>query len=197
VIDTASKEVAKKHFNEDAISIISPFVLPMPYPTSSYAPQGPGRHVSYILDTLPTSGKAYITIKATKDMTTQAVMSQINEEIDDFDVIIPIIGDSAAFKRAKPLSPSVAPRKNKIVMDIFPNPFNTSATVKLQAIKDASLSVVIYDVLGKEVMTMYNSIADKEQFEFRISSSQLTSASYFIRVANGSEILTKKLEILR
>lgn len=195
-IDTASIDIAVKRFGEDNITSVSAFLPPMPSPTSFYTPQGPGRKVQWVANTLAPSGKAYMTIHASKDEDMPVVMSQEHGEYDNFDVIIPMI-DTAAFKQAGQQPIIASGPTTPITLSINPNPFEGSTKVTVETVKDAPLSVQVYNVLGGLVADLFNNMSTQTHYEFTLDSKVIRPGTYFIRAQAGNGVVTKKVQFVK
>lgn len=199
-IDTASIDVAVKRFGVDNITSVSSFLAPMPSPTSLYMPQGPGRKVQWIANTAAPSGKAYITIHASKEYNMPIVMSLEHGEYDNFDVILPAF-DTALFKQAgqQPISPSAAPSVSTtpVTLTINPNPFEGSTRVTVETVKDVPLAVQVYNLLGGLVGNLFNQMSTQTHYEFTLDSRVIRPGTYFIRVQAGNGIVTKKVQFVK
>jgi len=91
----------------------------------------------------------------------------------------------------------------------YPNPFNPSTKIKYsipsvplwQAQSDITISIKIYDLLGKEVATLVNETkpAGEYEVEFQsaVGSRQLASGIYYYQLRAGDYIETKKMVLLR
>jgi len=84
----------------------------------------------------------------------------------------------------------------------FPNPFNPSTTIKYSIAKNVNrelevVSLVVYDILGKEVATLVNKEQKAGNYEVMFNASNLSSGVYFYRLQSGSFVETKKLMLLR
>ena len=76
----------------------------------------------------------------------------------------------------------------------FPNPFRQSATMKMDLPKDASVTVEVYDLLGRRVKTAYNGeMSAGTGRTVRINGTDLPSGTYFYRarVEMGDNTRTK------
>ena len=195
-IDTASIDIAVKRFGEDNIASVSTFLPPMPPPTSFYVPQGPGRKVQWIANAPAPSGKAYITIHASKDEDMPVVMSQEHGEYDDFNVIIPTF-DTALFKQAGQQPITVSAPTTPITLSINPNPFEGSTKVTVETVKDVPLSVQAYNVLGGLVVNLFNDVSTQTHYEFTLDSKIIRPGTYFIRGQAGNGIVTKKVQFVK
>jgi len=86
----------------------------------------------------------------------------------------------------------------------YPNPFNPSTIIKFTIPfnvnrETSNVSLIVYDVLGKEVATLVNEekTAGSYEVEFSTNDMQLTSGIYFYTLSAGSFNETKKMVLLR
>ncbi len=80
--------------------------------------------------------------------------------------------------------------------DPYPNPFNPSTTIELSLPETRNLSVVVYDVQGREVATLAQGNYHAGEHRFSFDARGLASGIYFLRAQSGSEMQTRKLMLL-
>lgn len=88
-----------------------------------------------------------------------------------------------------------APSKYSLSQN-YPNPFNPSTKISYQIAKDELVTLKIYDNTGREVTTLVNGIqtAGYHTVEFK---SNLSSGTYFFKIAAGSFTDTKKMTVIK
>ncbi len=84
----------------------------------------------------------------------------------------------------------------------YPNPFNPSTTIKYSiptvgTRHASSVRLVIYDILGREVVTLVNKQQKPGSYEVTFDASHLTSGIYFYRLHSGSFVESKKMILLK
>ena len=87
----------------------------------------------------------------------------------------------------------------------YPNPFNPSTTIKYQipAVVDANfasttnVSLIVYDILGREVATLLHEKQKPGNYEVELDGSGLTSGIYFYRLQAGDFVETKKMILIK
>ncbi|MFZ0454099.1 MAG: T9SS type A sorting domain-containing protein [Ignavibacteriaceae bacterium] len=80
----------------------------------------------------------------------------------------------------------------------YPNPFNSSTIIKYQIPYDNTIvELKVYNILGKEIMTLVNEKQETGIYEVGFNSSYLSSGIYFYTVNAGSYSETKKMIILK
>jgi len=79
----------------------------------------------------------------------------------------------------------------------YPNPFNSSTIIKYQIPKSSFVSLKVYDILGREVVSLVNEekLAGNYQTEFK--ASDLTSGIYFYTILAGDFRATKKMILIK
>ncbi|MCP5062368.1 MAG: T9SS type A sorting domain-containing protein [Ignavibacteriae bacterium] len=79
----------------------------------------------------------------------------------------------------------------------YPNPFNPTTTISYQIPKDGSVTLKIYDALGKEITTLVNGEKLRGKYSITFDASNLTSGIYFYSLTTGSFKETKKLILIK
>jgi photosystem II stability/assembly factor-like uncharacterized protein len=81
----------------------------------------------------------------------------------------------------------------------YPNPFNPSTKISWQSPVAGYQTLIVYDVLGKEIAVLVNEYkpAGSYNVDFTINNVQLSSGIYFYRLQTGNFVETKKMILLR
>lgn len=79
----------------------------------------------------------------------------------------------------------------------FPNPFNPSTTITYQIPHEGSVSLRVFNVLGKEVALLAEGTHQAGEHRVRFDASALTSGVYFYRLQSGILVLQKTMTILK
>jgi hypothetical protein len=79
----------------------------------------------------------------------------------------------------------------------FPNPFNPSTTITFQLVRYGSVTIRVYDLLGREVKTLVNGNLEPGYHEVVFDATGLASGVYFYRLNAGNSSMVKKLLLLR
>lgn len=83
------------------------------------------------------------------------------------------------------------------LMNAYPNPFNPETRIRYELNKDQHVSLKIYDVLGKEVITLVDDTKNAGYYEVSFDASGLPSGIYFYRMQSGEYVSVKKLLLLK
>ncbi len=79
----------------------------------------------------------------------------------------------------------------------YPNPFNPSTTISYQITSAGNVEIKIYDVLGKEIMTLVNENKSAGKHNITFDASSLTSGVYFYRIITANFSETRKMLLLK
>ena len=78
---------------------------------------------------------------------------------------------------------------------IFPNPVNGAATIEFNVDKDSDANIAMYDVLGKNVMNIYNGKLQCGSNKINLNTSGISKGVYFVRIESGKHIVSKKIVV--
>jgi hypothetical protein len=84
----------------------------------------------------------------------------------------------------------------------YPNPFNPATTIQFQVPKASDVSIVIYDMLGKEIKSLYSAQVQPGKYTVEWNGTnnagmKVTSGSYIYRMTAGEFIDVKEMVLLK
>jgi hypothetical protein len=79
----------------------------------------------------------------------------------------------------------------------YPNPFNSTTQIKYTLPSTERVSLLLYDVLGREVTVLMNKIKPAGEHQITFDATGLASGVYLCRMEAGSFAQTRKLVLLR
>jgi hypothetical protein len=79
----------------------------------------------------------------------------------------------------------------------YPNPFNPVTDIQYSIPKKSMVSLVVYDVLGREVITLLNEEKPPGNYDVKFDASNISSGLYFYRIVAGDYIEVKKMIVLK
>jgi len=85
------------------------------------------------------------------------------------------------------------------VQQNYPNPFNPSTNIQYAISSTQFVTLKVYDLLGREVVTLVNEekTAGSYEIEFGVKSLELSSGIYFYKLQAGEFVETKKMILLK
>jgi photosystem II stability/assembly factor-like uncharacterized protein len=83
----------------------------------------------------------------------------------------------------------------------YPNPFNPVTNIDYQITQDSKVMMKIYDMSGREIMTLVNKQQNAGYYTIQFNASNLSSGNYFYKLiasSNGNEtVITKKMTVIK
>ncbi|MBI9071475.1 MAG: T9SS type A sorting domain-containing protein [Melioribacteraceae bacterium] len=79
----------------------------------------------------------------------------------------------------------------------YPNPFNPSTTISFSIKETGFTSLVIYDVLGREVTLLLNKEMNTGNYKINFNANSLSSGIYYYQIKSNDFIETKKMMLLK
>jgi hypothetical protein len=80
----------------------------------------------------------------------------------------------------------------------YPNPFNPSTSISFMLGTTGNASLIVYDVLGKEVAVIANGLFNAgEMNTFNFNASHLTSGVYYYRLTSDAKVETRKMLLMK
>ena len=79
----------------------------------------------------------------------------------------------------------------------YPNPFNPTTMISYQLPINSFVSLKVYDVLGKEIVTLVNELKEAGTHSANFDASIFSSGVYFYKLQAGSFLQIKKMLLIR
>lgn len=83
----------------------------------------------------------------------------------------------------------------------FPNPFNPETEISFSVPFSSHISIIIYDMLGKQILKLVDENFDKGKYSIDVNAANLSSGVYFYKMTatgSGGEFTeTKKMEVVK
>lgn len=87
---------------------------------------------------------------------------------------------------------------NTIILDQnYPNPFNPSTTISYQMDSPQTVTLTVYDQLGRKVSVLSNGRMSSGKHWVTFDASDLSSGLYFYRLRTESSVLTRKMLLIK
>jgi len=79
----------------------------------------------------------------------------------------------------------------------FPNPFNPSTKIQYGLPEYSLVTIKIFDLLGREVMTLVNEIKNAGRYEVTFKGENFSSGIYYYRIKAGNYEQIRKMILLK
>jgi len=79
----------------------------------------------------------------------------------------------------------------------YPNPFNATTSVKFAMAQTGHVAVKVFDVLGREVVTLQNGQLEAGRYIMPLQMNDFASGVYFVRMEAGSFVSAKKVVLMK
>lgn len=79
----------------------------------------------------------------------------------------------------------------------YPNPFNPSTQIDYQLPQSGFVSLVVYDLLGREITTLVSEENKPGKHSLQWNASQLASGVYYLKLQCGNNVLTEKMLLMK
>lgn len=84
-----------------------------------------------------------------------------------------------------------------ILKQNYPNPFNPSTTISYSIPENSSVTLKVFNVLGKEVATLVNENQPAGNYNIDWNAVEMSSGVYFYELRAGSNVQTNKMILMR
>ena len=118
--------------------------------------------------------------------------------------VAPLVGYKAVvfYYGTEPVVVDVEEEENLIINEYqlsqnYPNPFNPSTKIEYQIPKSGLVSLIVYDILGREVAVLVNSEQQSGKYNVTFNAKNLSSGIYFYTMRAKDFVNTKKLILLK
>ncbi len=79
----------------------------------------------------------------------------------------------------------------------YPNPFNNSTFIPFRLKKESKVKIILYDLNGKKINTVFNGKLDAGYHEFQFNSENLASGMYFYMFSNLNNTESRKMILVK
>ncbi len=79
----------------------------------------------------------------------------------------------------------------------YPNPFNPSTTIDYSLAEHGSITIKVYNLIGKEMATLVNEEKPAGNYSVKFDASSLSSGVYFYTMKSGNFTQTRKFILMK
>lgn len=105
-------------------------------------------------------------------------------------------GSRVFYEKQKNELNSVLPSKYELNQN-YPNPFNPVTTIKYSILKPGLVKLIVYDILGREVITLANEIKQAGIYSVNFDATNYASGVYFYRLEASDFVDVKKMVVIK
>ena len=88
--------------------------------------------------------------------------------------------------------------KPGVTFNAFPNPFSHSTTIQFSLQTEGEVILEIFNMAGIKIASLYNRLAvSNKTYDINFDADKLSHGVYFSRLTTGSEVITRKLMIVK
>lgn len=106
-----------------------------------------------------------------------------------------VYGDTALVLTSTQPEPDIP--KGIALYQNYPNPFNPTTNITFTLPTTAYVSLVVYDLLGREVTTLVNSKRAAGEQTIRFDASSLANGIYLYQLQTAHQVITKKMTLIK
>ena len=108
------------------------------------------------------------------------------------------IDTDGKFKYSSAVEVNLGAPSNFGLSQNYPNPFNPSTTIKFGYDKNTEAQLKVYDVLGNEVVNLFNGVAEGGKvYQINFDGSALSSGVYYYKLTCDNKTEIKKMMLLK
>jgi hypothetical protein len=78
---------------------------------------------------------------------------------------------------------------------VNPNPVSGAAEIRFHNPSHGYVSLKLYDMLGRKVMSLYEGITDSGEIKIEMNTSHLNGGMYYLKLESQGRIETEKLVV--
>lgn len=82
-------------------------------------------------------------------------------------------------------------------LEAYPNPFNSQTTLDYLLTQTGVVQIVLYDISGKQLQVLENSVKEKGKYQTTLNGEYLESGIYFLQAILGESIQMKKVYLVK
>jgi len=117
------------------------------------------------------------------------------QEATEMDRIQKVLDTGAPYGTGVAASPEV-PQKFQLQQN-YPNPFNPSTVINYTIAKAGNVTLKVYNLLGQEVVTLVNGFQTANTYKVDFNASGLSSGVYIYELRSGSNVVAKKMVLMK
>lgn len=106
-------------------------------------------------------------------------------------------GNDSVLAYTEPVKLEYGGARDVFVDQNKPNPFNPRTTITIRMIRAAPVSIKIYDIMGLEMMTLFDGKLSAGKHSVDVDATQWPAGIYYYKVKTAHTIVTKKMVLAK
>ena len=108
-----------------------------------------------------------------------------------------MIDNDGSYELSPEASITITAPTELIVSQNYPNPFNPSTLITYSLPRDSFVDLKVYDVLGREVMTLINGERSAGTYQVNFNGNNLPSGTYIYKLSSEGQMTVKKMVLIK
>ncbi|MBZ0177953.1 MAG: T9SS type A sorting domain-containing protein [Melioribacteraceae bacterium] len=102
-----------------------------------------------------------------------------------------------SFEYSKEIEVEINAPTQFVLEQNYPNPFNPSTTISYQLPERGKVSLIVYDILGKEIVSLVNEYKTAGNYDVKFNTSTLPSGVYIYSLRLHDYSSVKKMTVIK
>ncbi|HEY9165687.1 MAG TPA: T9SS type A sorting domain-containing protein [Candidatus Kryptonia bacterium] len=177
--------------------------------TWTFEPWGNSQWTNYERDTLGYDSDGNQILYLHQSWTGSSWLTSVGSGAYDYSEVLNINGyyfqyhgDKVTYSYSLTTVTAASSKSDKVPIEFYlsqnyPNPFNPTTTISYNLQKAGHVTLKVYDVLGREVATLFDGFKTAGSHTTSFDASALASGVYFYRIVAGQFVSTKKMLLMK
>ncbi len=124
-------------------------------------------------------------------------LPQLKNDIDLYYRLALFGSNDSVLHYTEPVKLEFGGARDVFVEQNKPNPFNPKTTINFRLVKTANVLIAVYDIIGREVLTLFNDKLGAGKHSVDIDGTNWPAGIYFYKVKTAKTIVTKKMVLAK
>jgi|GEM_PF-1846095 len=86
---------------------------------------------------------------------------------------------------------------HEVTLNNYPNPFNPSTTIEYETVKQGTVNIKVYDILGREISELVDEVKSPGSYKVNFNAAGLASGTYIVLMRAGDKQLARKIVMMK
>jgi len=84
-----------------------------------------------------------------------------------------------------------------LLYENYPKPFNSETNIEYSLLKSGIVTIKIYDILGKELLSLVNEFKQAGSYSVTFDATNYPSGVYYYKITVGNFVQVRKMILIR